>query len=106
MDEVIDRLKASKAEHEKTENELGRKAGHEWACRFANYGDLKKVSDLELTGSGFAAQFDDALGNDWRQGESFWVDEETGRLKLPSDEYVFGFWDAADDVFTQVENKL
>jgi hypothetical protein len=106
MEQVIERLKVSKAEHEKAENELGKKEGHEWACRVASYGDLKKVSDLELVGSGFATQFDEALGNDWRNRVSFWIDEETGRVRPPSDEYVFGFWDAADDVFAQVENKL
>jgi hypothetical protein len=106
MEQVIERLKASKAEYEISENQRGRKAGHEWACRYASYGALKVVSDLELEGTGFAEQFDVALGNNPREGASFWIDEDTGRVKYPSDKYVFGFWDAADDVFAQVEDKL
>src|SRR5436305_972571 len=75
MEQVIERLKASKAEHEISENQRGRKDGHKWACQLASYKDLKAISDLELEGADFAAQFDVALGNNPREGASFWIDE-------------------------------
>jgi hypothetical protein len=65
-----------------------------FACRLAQYHDLKAISDLDLEGSNFAYQVDMALGMNTRDGESFWMDEETGRIKYPSDEFVFGFCDA------------
>lgn len=66
-----------------------------FACRLAQYHDLKAISDLDLEGSNFAYQVDMALGMNTRDGESFWMDEEPGRIKYPSDKFVFGFCDAA-----------
>jgi hypothetical protein len=106
MEQVVERLRTSKMEYERAEGERGRKEGHEWACRFAKYHDLKAMSDLDLQGSNFAYQVDIALGKNTRDGESFWMDEETGRIKYPSDEFVLGFWDAADDVFEEVQDKM
>jgi len=77
-----------------------------FACRLAQYHDLKAISDLDLEGSNFAYQVDMALGMNTRDGESFWMDEETGRIKYPSDEFVFGFCDAADDVFEAVQEEI
>jgi hypothetical protein len=73
---------------------------------YATYGDLKALSHLELEGAGFAEQFDAALGNNPRDGESFWMDEETARISFPSNEYVLGFWEAAHGVFVEIEDKL
>jgi hypothetical protein len=109
MEGVIERLRASKSENEKAELDRGRKAGHEWACKYASYADLKAVSDMdpESQEKNLASKVDDALGRNLHKGDmSFWMDEETGRVKYPSDRYVYGFWDAADDVFIQVEDKL
>jgi hypothetical protein len=105
MEQVVERLRVSKGVYESSEHDRGRKEGQEWACRHATYGDLKAISKLEFDGDDFALQFDAALGNDPRRGESFWINDETGRV-LPSDEYVSGFWDAATDVFAEVEGKL
>ncbi len=106
MEQVIERLRVSKSEYETTEYERGRKDGHDWACRHATYADLKAVCDLDLEGTGLAAQVDAALGKNPREGDSFWIDEEAARMKYPSDRYVFGFWDAADDVFAAIEDKV
>lgn len=106
MDQVVERLRESKSSYLKQEQERGRKAGHEWACRFASYEDLKAISDLELGVEDCAHQIDTALGNNPRDGQSFWFDEESGRVKYPSDDYVIAFWDAAQDVFLEVQEKL
>jgi post-segregation antitoxin (ccd killing protein) len=109
MEQVIERLRVSKKEYEATEHEKGRRDGHDWACRHATYADLKAVSDLDLhvEGTELAAQVDAALGKNPRDGDSFWMDEEdANRIKYPSDNYVFGFWDAADDVFAEIADKL
>jgi hypothetical protein len=40
-------------------------------------------------------------------GNSFWMDEEdANRVKYPSDSYVFGFWDAADELFAEIADKI
>jgi hypothetical protein len=106
MEQVIERLRASKVDYEKSENDRGRKAGREWACRFAQYHELKTISDLELEGTDYAQQIDVALGKNSRNGDSFWMDKEAGRIKYPTDQFVWGFWDAADDVFAEVHDKI
>jgi post-segregation antitoxin (ccd killing protein) len=106
MEQVIERLRVSKKEYATTQNAKGKKDGHDWACRYATYADLRAVSDLEPQGTEFAAQVDAALGKNPREGDSFWINEDTGQVKYPSDDYVFGFWDAADDVFAEIKDKL
>src|SRR5947208_13665450 len=68
MEQVIERLRASKTEYETSEHDRGRKDGHAWACRRATYAELNAISNLELGGDEFALQFDTALGNNPREG--------------------------------------
>jgi hypothetical protein len=51
-------------------------------------------------------QFDIVLGNDQREGESFWLNEDTGRFDPPSDEYVEAYVEGVKSVWDQVEDKL
>jgi hypothetical protein len=107
MEAVIERLRVSKADYQQSEKERGKKEGHDWACRHATYGDLRKVSGCRMDRSeNFAQQIDEALGNNPGEGTSFWLNEKSGRIEYPSDEYAYAFWDAADDVFDEVDAKL
>jgi hypothetical protein len=111
MKDVVERLRASKEKHENIEHERGQKAGHLWACAQADFVDLEAISDLVLPpfnvgGPSYAALVDDALGNDWRNGESLWMNDEGDKAEHPSDEYVFGFVESAAKVFAEVEGRL
>jgi hypothetical protein len=106
MEQVIERLRVSKQEYLKSEGERGRKDGHEWACKFASYEDLMRVSGADPEQQKVAHQIDEALGLDPQEGTSFWMNEEKGRIEYPSDEYAYGFWDAADDVFEEVKEII
>jgi hypothetical protein len=111
MNEVVERLKASKEKHETMEYERGQKAGHLWACAQADFVDLEAISDLVLPpfnvgGPSYAALVDDALGNDWRNGESLWMNDEGDKVEHPSDEYVLGLVQSAAKVFAEVEGRL
>jgi hypothetical protein len=106
--EVVERLKVSKTQYEVNEEDRGNRAGHHWACAEAEYSDLLAISDLGLEeyGSGHAASVDDALGNDWRNGESLWMDDEGDRVEHPSDNYVLAFVQSARLVFAEVKDRL
>ena len=110
MKEVVERLKASKEKHETMEHERGQKAGHLWACAQADFADLAAISGLVLSsfigGPSYAVLVDDALGNDWRNGESLWMNDEGDKVEHLSDEYVFGFVQSAAKVFAEVEGRL
>src|SRR5438105_4890147 len=79
IDEVIERLRASKATAEGHDQMTGRADGERWAKKHASYRELRRIGDLDLDpdeGS-YASQFDRALGKsgtDW--GTSFWNDGE------------------------------
>jgi hypothetical protein len=94
---------------ENVEQERGQKAAHLWACEQADFADLEAISDLVLPpfnvgGPSHAA--DDALGNDWRNDESLWMNDEGDKVEHLSDEYVFGFVQSAAKVFAEVEGRL
>jgi hypothetical protein len=107
MDQVIQRLRASKTEFVENETAQGREDGRDWATRYADYKDLKRVAGLQFYGHEECAyQLDQALGFKPGDGDSFWIDEDTGRISRPSDEYVQGYVEGARDVWDEVKDKL
>lgn len=109
MEDVIERLRVSKAEFKLTEHEKGKRDGIEWAKRFANYKDLEQIGGFfwpEDDEGDFSVQFDRAVGLNPERGESFWLDEETSRVKRPSNDYVEGYVEGAEEVWKAVEEKL
>ncbi|MGX1354555.1 hypothetical protein AB7M49_008180 [Bradyrhizobium elkanii] len=108
MEQVIERLRLSKAKFLENQTGSGRRRGREWAQLYADYDDLQRLSKLHnfSDGNAYAYQFDLALGNIPEEGASFWVDEETGRVEYPNDEYVAGYLEGALSVWAEVKDKL
>ena len=108
MEQVIERLRASKAAFVSSQADEGRKNGREWARLRASYEDLQNIAKLEfsdLTSSNYAHQFDCALGPEpSRWEESFWFEPDGG--SIPSDEYVEAFAEGAKDVWEEVADNL
>ena len=107
MNDVIERLRASKKTAEGMDVDSGFKDGQNWARKFASYRLLKRVAALEFHDDeiGFASQLDRALGNsgtDW--GDSFWND--VGETEPPNDIYVEAFVAGATDVWEAIEDKI
>ena len=102
LDQVIERLRVSKAESHQLDLLRVRNNGREWAKLRAPYNDLRAVGKLRLTGHGYAGQVDHALGiSDYN--ESLWFD---GTGETPSDEYVEAFVEGAKDVWREVADKI
>ena len=57
-------------------------------------------------GDSYAVEFDLALGNDPREGGSFWIDEDTGKIEYPSNAYVEAYVEGVMSVWDEVEDKL
>jgi hypothetical protein len=106
MEQVIERLRASKASFEERERTAGVEFGQRFAKRSASYEHLRAIAELRLVGiPPRAGDVDRALGlKVLDPRESFW--REGGELKVPSDEYVKGFVDGASDVWAEVVDKL
>jgi len=105
MDQVIERLRASKIEHEKAVAKKGRQDGREHAKRWLKYADLQAIANLELEGEHFASQVDRALGNSGTQwGDSFWNDGEMNTA--PSDDYVEAFVEGCKDIWNEIADKV
>jgi hypothetical protein len=106
MEDVINRLRASKATFEEKQTAEGQKAGRDWAMKNADYGALRTIASLELRHQPYWQEFDAALGVDPRGGmeESFWFDGE--RLDPPSDEHVEAFVAGAQEVWNEVADKI
>jgi hypothetical protein len=107
MEQVIERLRASKTAFAEKEQADGLKHGRSWAQQHASYEELRTVANLDLTNeTDYAALVDKALGNiDLHWDDSFWQDGDDVR-RLPSNEYVQGFVDGALDVWSQVADKI
>jgi hypothetical protein len=104
MQQVIDRLRASKAAFVSSQAAEGRQHGRDWAKLRAKYEDLRRIARLELSGSSYAIQVDSALGRESQQWEeSFWFEPEGS---VPADEYVEAFVEGAKDVWDDVSDKL
>ncbi len=106
MNQVVERLRASKTEFEQAQAAEGRKHGREWAKMHASYNQLRALSKLELKGDDFAPQFDRALGPTEDRHDSFWYDPTLDDYLPPSDEYVQAYLDGCHDIWNEVEKQL
>lgn len=120
MDDVIQRLRASKLEYERGVFAEGIKAGKEWAQKDAEYIELKRLSDFcnspRYTPEFFTTSETDAFSSgyhlvqvilgvdmpDRREGKAFWakaIGESDKRWG--DDEFVYGFAQGAGGFFDQ-----
>jgi hypothetical protein len=112
MDNVIERLRASKAEFEDSERQGGMKDGLAWAKSSASYKDLRALAQFD-TGV-FYEEFemgvmvDKLLGNDVQNEgplASLWSDG-TDNLVMPVNAYVEAFVDGAKELWEEVQDKI
>jgi hypothetical protein len=107
MEDVIERLRQSKAVAEGADEAAGKRDGSVWAQKDASYRDLKRIGTINLDArvGQFASQVDVVLGNDGQSwGESFWNNGEFETA--PNDAYVFGWVEGAMSVWDQVGGKI
>jgi hypothetical protein len=104
LTQVIERLRATKVEDPHADLTRARERGRDWAMREANYQQLKEISGLVLTGTGYARQFAQAVKahdkNDW---PFFWG---SPNAPLPPDDYVEAFLEGAKVVWREVADKI
>ena len=108
MDDVIQRLRASKERIGQANHEAGKTAGARWAKQIAEYDELERLSrHLEERVVEDAEGFESVVDPDGERDPRDWIDfwEQNG-CREPSDEYVMGFVDAAVVVFEEVVDKL
>ena len=126
MSDVIDRLRASKAEHEDEDIQIGRDAGREWAEHLAEYKELKILAEIsrEHDGDGIELHFGDTPSHQG-PGERFFFaihpDENSSRAEVrdfwesalgdeakgaESAPFVVGFAKGAVEVFEEVKDQL
>lgn len=110
MESVLERLRESKAEYEKREADCGYDEGVRWVKVRAEYGQLLKLDDIELSnywdhgdGANCLAEWLDAMiaGDQDSMFESCRDDS-----KYPSDDYAEAFFRGAVDAWTEVSIKL
>lgn len=101
--EVIARLNASKQQAEGAQVEQGRQCGTEWGTKRASYPQLKAIAGLDLY-QGYVEPLSVVVGRtldpDYPAHE-FWENEVDDAE--PEDAFVWGFVEAAADVFASVE---
>jgi hypothetical protein len=107
MNQVIERLRVSKASFEERQAKEGRLHGQDWAKLHAAYDQLRNVARLKFhEHAPYARQFDDTLGPSEHPEESFWYDPNLGGVDLPSDAYVEAYHQGALDVWNEVRDKI
>lgn len=117
MTDVVQRLRASKLEHESEEEKLGRKAGEEWARDHAAWAELQRSAQMVddqswregvgdafgLSGNLISHVCPDLHGDRGAQ-EDFW--EAWGEERYPPNEFVWSFFEAAAEVFEKVRKQV
>jgi len=113
MEDVIERLRASKVSDESAQRSEGTEHGRKWAMLRASYRDLKRLATVDLHGypEGSAWEIVDlSFGATPGDPESsFWWDLRNGDLggfEPPDDAYVEGFLEGATEVWDKVENQV
>jgi hypothetical protein len=109
VDQVIERLRKSKADSWQANLKKAREEGREWAKKHASYNQLKTVTRLKLTEQGkFASQFD---GLTFEEDSGEYGGYFTSRYAyheepMPPDDYVEEFVEGAKDVWREVADKI
>jgi len=111
MEEVIERLKASKERYEDREFEFGKKKGAEWAKAEAEYYELSEVATFYVypITYGFKRRTLEELIDpegviDEREWTEFW-EKRYGR-GTPSSSFIRGFMEGAAEIFYEVADRL
>jgi hypothetical protein len=123
MDNVIERLRASKIQRVNVVQRLGREAGRVWATNVAEYDELERTADID-TNDWFVGQpsapygWSDRLAfailgttqndRDSRVAADFWEAAvgDSRDARLASDNFLEGFIDGATDVYREVASKI
>ena len=108
MTNVLERLRASKQRGEEGSAASGRRCGAEWARRFAEYKELRRVwiavrdgIDINLDRLQRLIDLDQEMDHhDWQS-----LRERCGEDR-PDDAFAAGFAGAAHDVFEEVKDQL
>ncbi len=117
MDDVVARLKASKAECESEEHEAGFESGKDWAERQASWRELDRLTTATSESNFWDAGGDSVnwprlvlvamnpAADDWRASDisDFWKDQCDAD---PSLDWLGGFCDGALEVFNEVAGKV
>lgn len=121
MDNVIERLRASKRDLEAKQRDEGLNDGREWAKNAASYSDLKRLAKLwddiddgvthydEDDETALAARVDARLKRNTKdEGKeaSFWFDPSESIYSVPQNVYVLSFLEGASDIWDQVAEKV
>jgi hypothetical protein len=123
MDNVIERLRASKIQRVNAVERLGHEAGKTWAANFAEYDELERIAEID-TSEWFAGEpmapygWCDYLAftilgtsqdeHDGTVAQDFW-DRAVGDSRDPrlaSEKFLEGFIDGAAAVYRKVESKI
>ena len=113
MEQMIERLKASKVEYDEQEEGAGAARGRAWAIHEADYTELKDLAELEdaIDNENY---YEGALGvliekhlypEDY-QDVNFWKEHGGVENGQPSDHHASGFALAAIEAFRKVEDEI
>ncbi|WP_324134168.1 hypothetical protein [Bosea sp. (in: a-proteobacteria)] len=109
MQDVIERLRASKLEHELYETTEGKKDGRAWAMKTATFTQLRDISRVDVSQFGddgrLARHIGKVIGEDPSDRESS-IFFDHGAEALASDEYVAAFVEGAIEVWEDVKDKV
>ena len=114
VDQVTERLRASKEQYEEEQERQGKAAGRRWAANEAEYSKLKALVDEAEASVTFdcafdmAALMDSVIGADPRNEpeSSIWYNADTGRVQYPDDAYAHGFLAGARGVWNEVSDRI
>jgi hypothetical protein len=109
MNEVVERLRASKENYENAEKVAGHAAGREWAAKRAEYAELEQIAAIEL---GYEQEWgyeiakvltgdDDPSINACQEAWKFICDSER-----PTEDFAEAFAEGATEVFEEVNAAL
>ena len=111
MEQVIERLRASKARVDRRSRESGRECGKRWAGQAAEYDELKRVADwtrmqgavIPFTVEAFKQLIDPMQKMDRYAWHNFWLKHGEGDV---NDTFAEGFINGAAEIFSEIENQL
>jgi hypothetical protein len=112
MENVIERLRASKQRFEARQLESGKEIGRKWAKMEAEYHELAALAEFDVDIYPDNTKIDPELlanvidpdGENPREWEEFWEDHYG--VDTPSDAFLRGFIEGATEVFKEIADQL
>ncbi len=105
MNTAIERLRASKQEAEPQDKTEGKQAGREWAEEKAEHAELRRISEIP-DGGFYFANLRAAIDLEHNLTNEEIVKYMFGNDAEPTDEYIEGFIEGAQEFFAEVRNQL